>query len=93
MRRAPGWRRHARNRELRRRSNNALPLRFYPGGVQGDESEVIRKMRAGRLDGAVITGTGLGQIHRPVLAFSLPGMFPFGHGLERAANVSVTEGR
>src|SRR5512139_1516787 len=29
------------NREIRRRSNGTLQFRFYPGGVQGDESEVI----------------------------------------------------
>ncbi|MBI5514479.1 MAG: TRAP transporter substrate-binding protein DctP [Deltaproteobacteria bacterium] len=74
----------AANRELRRRTNNALTLRFYPGGVQGDESEVVRKMRQGRIDGAVMTGIGMGQIHRPVLAFMLPGMFPSRAGFERA---------
>ncbi len=74
----------AANRELRRRTNGALGLRFYPGGVQGDESEVIRKMRQGRLDGAVVTGVGLGQVHRPVLAFMLPGMFPNEAALNRS---------
>jgi TRAP-type C4-dicarboxylate transport system substrate-binding protein len=74
----------AANRELRRRTNNALTLRIYPGGVQGDESEVVRKMRQGRLDGAVMTGIGMGQIHRPVLAFMLPGMFPSRANFERA---------
>lgn len=74
----------AANRELRRRSNGALALRFYAGGVQGDESEMVRKMRQGRLDGAVMTGIGLGQIHRPVLAFMLPGMFADREALERS---------
>lgn len=72
------------NRELRQRSNGALQLRFYAGGVQGDESEVVRKMRAGRIDMGVFTGVGLGQIHRPVLAFMLPGMFDSGAGFTRA---------
>jgi TRAP-type C4-dicarboxylate transport system substrate-binding protein len=74
----------AANRELRRRTNGAVALRFYPGGVQGDESEVVRKMRQGRLDGAVLTGVGLGQIHRPVLAFMLPGMFPDRAAMDRS---------
>lgn len=60
------------NRELRRRSNNTLQFRFYPGGVQGDESEVIRKIRNGRLDGAAVTAVGLAQIYRPALVFQLP---------------------
>ena len=62
------------NRELRRRSNNTLQFRFYPGGVQGDESEVIRKIRNGRLDGAAVTAIGLAQVHRPALVFQLPGI-------------------
>lgn len=74
----------AANRELRRRTNGAVALRFYPGGVQGDESEVVRKMRQGRLDGAVVTGTGLGLIHRPTLAFMLPGMFPNEAAMQRS---------
>ena len=74
----------ATNRELRRRSGGSLALRFYAGGVQGDESEMVRKMRQGRLDGAVMTGVGLGQIHRPVLAYMLPGMFNDREALERS---------
>jgi TRAP-type C4-dicarboxylate transport system substrate-binding protein len=70
MRVLEGW-----NRELRRRSNQTLQLRIYPGGVQGDESEVVRKVRAGRLDGGIMTAVGLGQIHLPTLAFQMPGMF------------------
>ncbi len=62
------------NRELRRRSNGTLQFRFYPGGVQGDESEVIRKIRNGRLDGAAVTAVGLAQVHRPALVFQLPGI-------------------
>src|SRR5258708_18069691 len=56
----------AANRELRRRTGGALSMRWYPGGVQGDEGEVVRKIRSGRLDGAAVTAVGLGQIHRPV---------------------------
>jgi TRAP-type C4-dicarboxylate transport system substrate-binding protein len=65
----------AANRELRRRTSNRLSVRWFAGGVQGDEAEVIRKIRSGRLDGAAVTAVGLGQIHRPILAFQIPGMF------------------
>ncbi len=63
------------NREIRRRTNRTLQLRFYAGGVQGDEPEVIRKMRSGRLDAGGVTSNGLAQIHRPALIFQLPGTF------------------
>jgi TRAP-type C4-dicarboxylate transport system substrate-binding protein len=62
------------NREVRRRSNKTLELRFYAGGVQGDESEVIRKIRSGRIDGAAVTAVGLAQIYRPALVFQMPGI-------------------
>jgi TRAP-type C4-dicarboxylate transport system substrate-binding protein len=63
------------NRELRRRTNRGLQFRFYAGGVQGDEPEVIRKIRSGRLDAGGVTSTGLAQIHRPALIFQLPATF------------------
>jgi TRAP-type transport system periplasmic protein len=63
------------NRELRRRTGGAVSFRWYAGGVQGDEAEVVRKVRSGRLDGAALTATGLQHIHRPVLVFQLPAMF------------------
>src|SRR5262245_66536444 len=48
------------NREVRRRSNQGLQMRIYAGGVQGDEAEVIRKIRNGRLDAGAVTAVGLG---------------------------------
>ncbi len=63
------------DQELRQRTNGQLGLRFYPGGSQGQEPDYIDKMRAGQLDGAAVTSTGLGQIVRPVLVLSAPGIF------------------
>jgi TRAP-type C4-dicarboxylate transport system substrate-binding protein len=63
------------NRELRRRTNQGVSLRIYAGGVQGDDAEVVRKIRSGRLDGATITSVGLAQIHRPALVFQMPGTY------------------
>jgi TRAP-type C4-dicarboxylate transport system substrate-binding protein len=72
------------NRELRRRSERTLQFRIYAGGVQGDESEVIRKMRSGRLDAASVTAVGLSQIHRPALVFQMPGILNNYAQLDRA---------
>jgi TRAP-type C4-dicarboxylate transport system substrate-binding protein len=79
------------NRELRRRSNGTLQFRFYPGGVQGDESEVIRKIRNGRLDGAAVTAVGLAQVHRPALVFQLPGILHTYEQLDAARNALAPE--
>ena len=74
----------AMNRELRRRPGVGVTFRWYTGGVQGDESEVVRKIRTGRLDGGALSATGLAQIYRPVLAFQLPAMFRTPEGFMRA---------
>ncbi len=63
------------NSTLQKETNNTLKLRFYTGGSQGDERDFVRKMRAGQMDGAAITTTGLGMLVRSVLVLSLPGVF------------------
>lgn len=50
------------------RTEGRVRLKFYTGGVQGDERDVIRKMRGGQLDGAAITGIGLSMIDPEVRA-------------------------
>lgn len=78
-------------REVRRRSNQTLTLRFYSGGVQGDEAEVIRKIRNGRLDGAGVTAVGLGQVYRPALVFQMPGILRSYEQLDRARDAMQTD--
>ncbi|MCC7541412.1 MAG: TRAP transporter substrate-binding protein DctP [Deltaproteobacteria bacterium] len=75
--RGSSWMRvfNAWDRTLKQRTNKQLSLRFYPGGVQGDERDVVRKMGNGQLDGGAITSVGLGQIVRPVLVLQVPGLF------------------
>jgi TRAP-type C4-dicarboxylate transport system substrate-binding protein len=63
------------NLTIKNETNDTLKLRFYPGGSQGDERDFVRKMRAGQMDGASITTTGLGQLVRQVLVLSVPGVF------------------
>lgn len=79
------------NREIRRRTDRQVQLRFYAGGVQGDEPEVIRKIRSGRLDAGGVTSTGLAQIHRPALIFQLPGTFRRYEQLEAAREALAPE--
>lgn len=72
------------NRELGRRTNGSLRFRFYAGGVQGDEAEMLRKMRSGRIDAATLTMTGLAQLDHRALVLQLPGTFRTYEQLERA---------
>ena len=62
-------------KEIRSKTGGELQLRIYPNGVQGDELDVIRKMRAGLLHAGAMTATGLGEIQKEVLIFQLPRLF------------------
>ena len=65
----------AMGREIREQSGGELKIRFFPDGVQGDEIDVIRKMRAGLLHAGAMTSVGLGEIQKSVLIFQTPLLF------------------
>ncbi|MFW6049607.1 MAG: TRAP transporter substrate-binding protein DctP [Myxococcota bacterium] len=62
------------DRLLRKQSDGRVRLRIYAGGSAGDEKVVVRKMRAGQLDGGIVTVTGLGFIARQSLVLAAPGV-------------------
>ncbi|MFW2388612.1 MAG: TRAP transporter substrate-binding protein DctP, partial [Polyangiales bacterium] len=61
------------NRSLSTATEGRVEFRFYSGGSQGDERDFIRKMRAGQMDAAGVTTTGLGIVVPPVRVLSAPG--------------------
>ncbi len=61
--------------EVRARSDGRLLIKFYPGGVQGDEPDVLKKMRFNQLQGGAFTGYGIGQIYSPARVMELPFLF------------------
>ena len=71
------------NRSLQKETEGRVELRYYSGGSQGDERDFIRKIRAGQMDAAGVTSTGLGIIVRPVLVLSAPGLIETYEELER----------
>jgi TRAP-type C4-dicarboxylate transport system substrate-binding protein len=50
-------------------------LRVYPGGVAGDEPDVVRKMRIGQLQAAAVTTAGLASIDPSFNVFNVPMFF------------------
>lgn len=54
---------------------NGVELRLYPGGILGDEKDVIRKMRIGQVQGGVMTVVGLAEIDKSVMALAMPMMY------------------
>lgn len=53
-------------------SGGRVKLKIYAGGIAGGEGDMVRKIRIGQLDAAVLTGLGMADIVRDVLVFSLP---------------------
>jgi TRAP-type transport system periplasmic protein len=61
-------------KELRALTEGQVDVKMYDGGVAGDEMTVVRKMRVGQLDGALLTSTGLGALVPQVLVLQAPGL-------------------
>jgi TRAP-type transport system periplasmic protein len=49
-----------------------VKLEIYPGGVLGDEPDIVSKMRIGQIQAAVLTVVGLAEIDKAVQALSIP---------------------
>lgn len=60
--------------EWRNISGGQVRMRIYPGGVAGDDRDMIRKMRFGQLDAAVLTTFGLKTIVPNTFVMTLPGI-------------------
>ena len=65
----------AMGREITKNTDGEVKFRFYANGIQGDELDVISKMRNGLLHAGAMTATGLGEINEEVLIFQLPRIF------------------
>ena len=61
--------------QVKTASNGRLTFKFYPGGVQGDEPDVLKKMRFGQLQGSAFTGHGIGEIYSPARVLEMPFLF------------------
>ena len=62
-------------RPCARRSGGRLGFKLYPGGVAGDEKDVIRKIRLGQYGGGGFTGIGIGEVAKKVRILDAPLFF------------------
>jgi TRAP-type transport system periplasmic protein len=60
---------------IRKESGGRLGFKLYPGGVQGEDKDVIPKMRLGQLHSAGLTGFGLGKIAPKLRILDSPFLF------------------
>ncbi|MDA8404316.1 MAG: TRAP transporter substrate-binding protein DctP, partial [Desulfobacteraceae bacterium] len=61
--------------DIRRETGNEVGIKLYYGSVQGDEKEVLSKIRLGQLHGGTFTGAGLGRIVPEVRVTEVPYVF------------------
>ena len=59
----------------RKISGGQVKLVIYPGGVLGDEPDMVNKMRIGQIHAAGLSGAGLSGIEPGVMALQIPMMF------------------
>lgn len=61
--------------EWRRISGGAVQVTIYPGGVLGDETEMVRQVRQGRIQAVALSSVGLSRIDNAVSCLQIPMMF------------------
>ena len=60
---------------IKKNTHNRVKIKFYPGGVMGNDQSVHRKIRINQLQGGAFSSSGLSPIDSNIQALSLPMMF------------------
>jgi len=60
---------------VKQRTAGRVKLKFYPGGVMGNDKSVHRKIKIGQLHGGAFTQSGLAQVNTNAQALGMPMMF------------------
>ena len=58
--------------EWTRISGGEISVKIYSGGTVGDEEDIIRKIKLGRLNAAALTSQGIKNISNDLFALSIP---------------------
>jgi TRAP-type C4-dicarboxylate transport system substrate-binding protein len=89
--------------EIKVKTDGRVEIKFYPGGVMGNDAQVLRKVRIGQLQGGAFTAGGLAERYSPLNLYGMPLLFrsldevdyvrermdeELRHGLEEAGFVS-----
>jgi len=68
--------------EVREKTDNQIGIKVYPGGVLGDEKDMLRKMHIGQIHGAALTSAGLSAIYGELDVFQIPFLFESHHEVD-----------
>lgn len=61
--------------EIAAKTGGKVTVKLFGGGVEGDEKDVVRKMRMHQLSGAALTGMGMSLIDPEIRVLELPFLF------------------
>lgn len=72
-----GWMREMRAgaADIQARTDGRVSIKFYPGGIMGNDSQVLRKIRVGQLQGGAFTGSGIGERYSGFNLYGIPLLF------------------
>jgi hypothetical protein len=56
-------------------TNGEVQVRVYWGGAAGDDKDVLRKMRAGQIDGTALGLDVMSQVVREAMVLATPGLY------------------
>ncbi len=58
--------------EIEQKTGGEVKLKFYPGGVQGDDATVLRKIRTGQLHGALTQAGAMAPFYKDIQVYNVP---------------------
>jgi TRAP-type C4-dicarboxylate transport system substrate-binding protein len=61
--------------EIQSRTGGRVVIKFYPGGVMGNDAQVLRKIRINQLQGGAFTAGGLGERYGALNLYGIPLLF------------------
>jgi TRAP-type C4-dicarboxylate transport system substrate-binding protein len=61
--------------ESQQKTGNAVQFKIYPGGVMGDERDMVRKMHIGQLQAAMLSSASLASMFSEIDVLQIPFLF------------------
>ena len=61
--------------EIKQRTEGRVSIKFYGGGVMGNDKKVLRKIRIGQLQGGAFTSTALAERYPALNLYGIPMLF------------------
>ena len=58
-----------------KKTENKVQFKIYAGGVLGDETDMLRKMKIGQIQGVALSSAGLSSVFREIDVLQVPFLF------------------